>query len=136
MSYDITIASDERFSSHYSVAELRAFLDSLPKVSPNGDRSYAFGDGKRQWMEIDPEYVSEDGDWLEEFENSDTVNCVRLHVPYQFLGNQPERDYFPTAIQIANHIGWVAIDDQTDSPLDPSTDIGDNHNSSPWWRFW
>ena len=136
MSYDITIASDERFSSHYSVAQLRDFLEALPRVSPNGDRCYSFGDSKRQWMEIDLEYVSEDGDWLEEFANSDTINCVRVHIPYQFLGSQPDRDYFPTVLQIADHIGWNAIDDQTGSPLEASNDVDDNVSRKPWWRFW
>ena len=40
------------------------------------------------------------------------VNCVRFHIPYDQLGDEPERDYFPTAWAIARFLGWRLFDQQ------------------------
>jgi hypothetical protein len=87
-------------------------------------------------MEIDLESVTEEGDTADDCDKSPTVNCVRLHIPYQFLGDQPELDYFPTALEIAGHLGWPALDDQTGEPLKGVTATSRQLEPKPWWRFW
>lgn len=69
-------------------------------------------------MEIDLEVVSDEGDNIEEDGGEyPEINCVRLHVPYSMLGNQPGRDYFPLALKIAERLGWTAYDDQSGEPI-------------------
>src|SRR5262245_52382968 len=133
MSYDITIAADDKFSEHVSRAELRNFLSTLPGVQPNGEQCFVLSRGDELWMEIDPELVTEEGDTRDDDLGSSTVNCIRLHIPYAELGKQPESDYYPTARAIAEHLGWVAMDEQTGAPLAPATSQA---SSKPWWRFW
>lgn len=111
MSYDLTIAADERFSRSVPLEPLRAFIGQLPGVQPNGERDFALSEGSRLWMEIDLESVTEDGDARDG--GTATFNCVRLHIPYGLLGENPARDYFPTVVAIARHLGWRAVDDQT-----------------------
>lgn len=117
MSYDMTIAADERFSQAVPLGPLRDFVGRLPGVQPNGERDFALSVEDRLWMEIDLESVTEEGDSRNDGEDAATVNCVRLHIPYAMLGESPRRDYFPTAEAIARYLGWSAIDDQTGEPL-------------------
>jgi hypothetical protein len=35
----------------------------------------------------------------------ETTNHIDLHIPYQFLGETPESDYFPTALAITEFVG-------------------------------
>ena len=126
MSYDITIAADESFSRSVPFEPLRDFISRLANVHPNGDRGLVLREGNRLWMEIDLEAVSEDGDTLDDGLTSPTVNCIRLHVPYAYLGDPPRDEYFTTAVAIAQHAGWRAIDEQT----------GELLRKKPWWKFW
>jgi len=83
-------------------------------------------------MEIHLEVASEEGDSVtESWRTYDTINCIRLHIPYQFLGKAVERDYLPTALAIADFVGWPLCDDQTDKFLSQEATA-----SMPWWRFW
>ena len=87
-------------------------------------------------MEIDLEHVTEEGDFIEDSETSPTVNCIRFHIPYRMLGSQPDRVYLPTVHTIAAHLGWTAIDDQTDEPLADAPGRSDESPAKPWWKFW
>jgi hypothetical protein len=107
---------------------LRSFIAGLPNVQPNG-KGFVLAAADRLWMEIDLEHVSEEGDTLDTGEALDSVNCVNLHIPYPFLGRSPERDYFPTAISIAEHLDWTAMDRQTDQPNSAAP-------ARSWWKFW
>lgn len=40
------------------------------------------------------------------------VSCVWFHIPYDQLGDEPERDYYPTAWAIARFLGWRLYDEQ------------------------
>ena len=117
MSYDITIAADDKFSRSIPVKSLQKFISSLADIQPNGDRGFVLSKGKSLWMEIDLESVSEEGDILDDCETCPTVNCVRLHIPYSFLGDPPNKNYFAIARAIAKHSGWPAIDEQTGESL-------------------
>jgi hypothetical protein len=137
MSYDITIAADDTFSQSVPFAELRQFILSSPGTEANGERHCRFGDGNRLWMEIDLELVTEEGDMHDDCDISPTVNCVRLHIPYQYLGEHPELDYFPVAMRIAEHLGWRAIDDQTGESLQQTKAVARPRMfQKPWWKFW
>lgn len=137
MSYDVTICADETFSRSVQFAPLADFIATLRRVQPNGERGFVLSEGKRIWMEIDLEEVNDEGDILDDYESSTIVNCVRLHIPYPMLGDHPDRDYFPIAIEIARHLGWQAIDDQTGEPLRTSSAVaGSKADQKPWWKFW
>jgi len=132
MSYDLTIRADEKHSRSTPFRELAAIIEGLPNIRPNGEMRFALDDLPRRWMEIDLEVVSEEGDSVaESWRSYDTINCIRLHIPYQFLGKAMERDYLPTAFAIADFVGWPLYDDQTDRFL-----LKEATASKSWWRFW
>jgi hypothetical protein len=132
MSYDLTIRGDETYSRTTPRAALGAFLLQLPCVKPNGEHGFVLDDPPSRWMEIDLEVVSEEGDSiLESWRTYDTTNCINLHIPYQFLGDAPESDYFPTALAIADFVGWPLYDPQTDEIV-----TREKLRRRPWWRFW
>src|SRR5512135_437347 len=106
MSFDLTIKADETYSRRTPKAALDSFIAQMPGIKPNGSRGFVLDEPPKRWMEIDLEVVSEEGDNIEEDGKSyNDINCVRLHVPYAFLGDAIERDYLPTAFAIAEHIG-------------------------------
>jgi hypothetical protein len=132
MSYDLTIRSDETYSQATAREALNQFLLQLPCVQPNGKFGFLLDDPPERWMEIDLEVVSEDGDCLlEDWKTYDTTNCIRLHIPYQFLGSALESGYLPTALAIAEFVGWPLYDEQTDRIVTRET-VG----RKAWWRFW
>jgi hypothetical protein len=132
MSYELTIRGDEKYSRSTPIRELGAFIAGLPDIKPNGKMGFALDDLPRRWMEIDLEVVSEEGDRIaESWRTYDTINWIRLHIPYQFLGKEMERDYLPTALAIADFVGWPLYDEQTDKFLSQ-----DAPAAKPWWRFW
>ncbi len=114
MSYDLTIRSDENFSGSYLFTNLAAFISTLPHTESNGDKGFALNDPPDRWMEINAEFRIF-GDDERDFDgdpNRTDFNCVSVCIPYGSLGRQPERDYFPTAFAIAEHIGWPVYDEQ------------------------
>ena len=132
MSYDLTIKGDDSYSRSTVKATTDSFIAQLPNIKPNGDHGFALDGLPDRWMEIDLEIVSEEGDSIREnWRDGDEINCISLHIPYQFLGDAPERDYFPIAIAIADHLGWELYDEQTGElvPRGPAP-------RKPWWRFW
>jgi hypothetical protein len=118
MSYDLTIKSAENYSLFTSKAKLDLFLTQLPGVKRNGDRGFVLDDPPERRMEIDLEVVNEEGDNIEEDGKAyGDINCVRLHIPYAFLGDAIDRDYLPTAFAIADYTGWALYDDQSDEAV-------------------
>ena len=132
MSYDLTIRADETFSEFRPIEPVLTFLATQPHLRPNGTRGFVLDDGRR-WMEIDIETVSEEGDNIED-ESTDplTFNCIRAHIPYGHLGDQPELDYIPLLRNLAHRIGWKLYDGQKD---DEDGD-GCGEPQRPWWKFW
>jgi hypothetical protein len=114
MSYDIRIAADRMRSKTLPLRQTLSSLAELPGVRANGSRCLVFEDGERLRMEIDLEFLDDEGTALED---SDSINSIALHIPYAHLGDAPERDYFPLARSIAQEVGWVATDAQTDKAL-------------------
>ncbi len=136
MSYDLSIHADDTFSQFTSASDLRSFIGRLENVQPNGDWGFAFGDSKSAWMEIDLEVVSEEGDFLEDALREDTgINCIRLHIPYGFLGDDWQQTYLPAALAIANHLGWPVWDEQTGERITEIRPQGETVKK-PWWKFW
>jgi hypothetical protein len=132
MSYDLTIKGDDSYARSVPKEPTASFIAQLPDIKPNGDYGFALDRPPNRWMEIDLEVVSEEGDSIREaWREYDEFNCISLHIPYQFLGKAPERDYFPTAFAIADHVGWELYDEQTGEavPREPTA-------RKPWWWFW
>jgi hypothetical protein len=120
MSYDLTISAgfrgiesvveeSEKLSKARSkgagFAQLAKFIGSLPKVRPNGPTGFVLDDPPRRWMEIDLEGITGKG-------KKARVRWIVLHIPYAFLGEAAERDYFPVALTIARFLGWKVFDEQ------------------------
>jgi hypothetical protein len=121
MSYDLTIRPDEKFSRSVPREPLSAFISQLPSITRAARPQFVLEEKPKRWMEISLETVDADGNIIEEEGGTyDTANCIRLHIPYAFLGTRPERDYFPTAFSIADHLGWSLYDEQSgeDIPRD------------------
>ena len=132
MSYDLTIRSDETYSRSTSRAPLESFIKQQPGIKPNGKHGFVLDARPRRWMEIDLEVVNEEGDNIESGkEISADINCIRLHIPYKFLGDDVEHDYFPTAFAIAEHIGWTLYDDQDDEPVSKASNEETASNAPP-----
>jgi len=118
MSCDLTIRSDETYSRSTPRATLESFIKQLPGIKQNGKHGFALDARPKRWMEIDLEVVNEEGDNVESDKQvSADINCIRLHIPHKFLGDDIERDYLPTAFAIAEHTGWTLYDDQDDEPV-------------------
>lgn len=114
MSFDLTIKPDDDFSRSAKVSRVRGFVARLPHLRPNGRRGFVLDDPPARWMEIDLEFIGPDGEFDEaRSESGPDTNCVRLHIPYAYLGDTPERDYFPTALAIARFLGWRLHDEQS-----------------------
>jgi hypothetical protein len=124
MSYDLTIRADRDYSQFVAFKPLAEFISKLPHVRANGSSGFILDDSRR-WMNIDLEVANEEGDSVEaEEEELWRVNCIRLHIPYDYLGDAPEQDYFPVAQEIAGLLGWRLYDAQTgeDVPRSPRPD--------------
>jgi hypothetical protein len=114
MSYDLTISADETYSESTPLGPLADFIAELPQVESNGDAGFVLDDRPKRWMAIDLEVVDEEGDNVQEADQTvDSINCIHLHIPYPFLGDAIERDYLPTAVAIAEFVGWPLVDEQT-----------------------
>src|SRR5436190_13989574 len=121
MSYDITIRSDEKFSRSVPREPLAAFIAQLPSISRTDRSQFVLDEKPKRWMVISLETADQDGNCVEDDGKVyGTTNCLRLHISYAFLGQRPERDYFPTCFAIADHLGWSVYDEQSgeDIPRD------------------
>jgi hypothetical protein len=125
MSYDLTIRADRAYSQFVPLEPLREFIGRLPHVRPNGTTGFILDDPPRRWMNISLEVAGEDVDSIAVDEDGRLrVNCIRLHIPYEYLGDAAERDYFPVAAEIAGLLHWRLYDCQTgkDVPASPRPD--------------
>lgn len=138
MSYDLTLRPDEKFSRSVPRQPLAAFLAQLPSVRRADRPQFILDEKPKRWMEISLETVDEDGNWIEEDGKVyDSTNCIRLHIPYAFLGKRPEQDYFPTAFAIADHLGWSLYDEQSGEDIPRDADAStEAQTQKPWWKFW
>src|SRR5262249_22899441 len=124
MSYDLTIRADRDYSQLVAFKPLAMFIRKLPHVKANGASGFILDDSRR-WMNISLEVANEEGDSVSaEGDGLSRVNCIRLHIPYDYLGDAPEQDYFPVAHEIAGLLGWRLYDAQTgeDVPRSPRPD--------------
>jgi hypothetical protein len=113
MSFDLTAQADDarsRFAPHRPLA---AFVAGLPHVRRLGPDLFALDDPPARWMNVSLEVSAASGDSVSASDAGlAEVNCVRFHIPYEQLGDEPERDYFPTAWAIAQFLGWRLYDQQ------------------------
>ncbi len=130
MSYDLTARSDECFSEFLPLSEVANAVAKFENVEPNGPMGFVFQLEHDVWMELDIEWVDEEGDMVDETEDSlpEKVNCINFHVPYAFADNLSL--HMALALKVANSLGWQLYDPQTDElvPSQPSP--------RPWWKFW
>ncbi len=140
MSYDLTIRADEGYSRSVPVQSVSDFIRRLSSIRPNGDRSFVLDDRTKRWMEIDLEMVSPDGDNMdEEGEEYSEFNCIRLQIPHQGVGGAPAREYFPTALAIAGHLGWRLYDEQSGDEIPQgvaTAPAAPKIERRGWWKFW
>lgn len=114
MSFDLTIKSDDAFSRSAEVARVMAFIAQLPNMRSNGSRGFVLDDPPARWMEIDLEFKGADREYDPVLsESGPDTNCIRLHIPYAYLGDLPHWEYFPTALAIARFLGWRLYDEQS-----------------------
>jgi hypothetical protein len=132
MSYDLTIKPDETYSRFTPRGPLEDFITKLPGVKRNGETGFVLDDRPRRWMEIDLEVVSVEGDLLEaDGRGGADINCIRLHIPYKYLGDSMDRDYLTTASALSNHLGWMLYDEQTGQPVEGHAAPSGDFNKPP-----
>lgn len=88
---------------------------SLPSIVENGDVDFALDEPPRRRMEIYIAVVNSEGD-AEEMAPGEpiAINSIHLCIKYGAGSNDPEKDYLPTAVAIARHLGWQIYDPQGD----------------------
>ncbi len=128
MSYDLTIRSDEKYSSYLPYDQVCSAIAGQPNISGSGP-GFTFSRSRSYHMEIDCENVSVEGDIGQSPKYSGKVNCISLHIPYSFFGKRPET-YLAFALTIANALQWQVYDNQI-GKLVTAIKI-----YRPWWRFW
>lgn len=137
MSYDLTIKADKTYSRMTPRAELASFISQLPGIKPNGN-GFVLEEEDRLWMEIDLEVADEEGNNIEEEGKTyNEINCIRLHIPYAFMNDTYERDYLPTVLAIAEHLGWMLCDEQSGKEMTREGLLPKGKKvQRPWWKFW
>ena len=116
MSYDLTVQYDEDFSESARLGEVMDWLLAQPGVSFYGTDYFVLDlPEKTLWMGMD--VAVSDGEGREaEFD------CIEAHIPYGFLGEQPERDYFPLLFGLAERLGWQVFDAQEGAAILPQSE--------------
>jgi hypothetical protein len=121
MSYDLMIRADREYSKFVPFEPVARFVGQLSHVRPNGTSRFILDDPPQRWMNID---LAVAGEYDDSTAASDTgatqINCIQLCIPYAFLGDAPERDYFPIALEIAGLLGWKLYDNQTGKNMSAS----------------
>lgn len=138
--FEMTIRSDEEFSRSVKRELVEAFLEQLPGVRRNGDRTFALNSPLDRWMDIVVESRRWDGKIGERMEAEELVNCIFLRIPASVRGPEKERDYFVLAFDIADHFGWLLFDD-TDSGCCRGREwleraFPTKQARRPWWKVW
>lgn len=115
MSYDITIQGNERYALHTDLESLKSFIAEIPNITANGYRGFVYAETDQYRMEIDLDFVNEDGDSIlsREDRDYDKVNCIRSHIPYTFMSEEKAERYFAVCSSIAECLQWNAYDEQT-----------------------
>jgi hypothetical protein len=132
MSYDLTIRADRNYSQFVALGPLAEFIGNLPDVQANGPSGFLLK-GSHRWMNISLETANEEGDSVAAHEDGRSqVNCIRLSIPYEYLGDAPEQDYFPVGKEIADLLGWQLYDAQTGEDLAASTPV--NRDRGAFYR--
>ena len=116
MSFDMTIRSNRACSKSVALKPLSTFLGSLPNVKTVRPALLVFEIRPDRHMEISLETASPEGGSEAPSEASAwRVNCIRLHIPYSFLGkpgSRAENDYYNLAYKITTLLRWKLYDEQ------------------------
>jgi hypothetical protein len=135
MSYDLEARGNGSFSVMAARADIHNIIAQIEDVNPNGRAGFVLERGEDTYMEIDVEYVSEEGDNIEEADNlSQQVNCISFHIPYGLADNLAS--CIETAIEVSQKIGWQLYDCQYDKIITDLTDVPELQPKKPWWKFW
>ncbi len=116
MSYDITIQGNEKRSLHTDLELLKSFITGIPNMVTNGRRNFVYAESDQYWMEIDLDFVNEEGDSMlcEEGREQNKVNCIHSHIPYAFMSEYRADRYFAVCSYIAGYLRWYVYDEQTE----------------------
>ena len=119
MSYDLTIKPDESFSRSISLRSLDEFLNRIEGVVKSGCRcSYNYGDPAGPvFIEIDADMANLDGDSILD---NNSCNRVLLHISAAFFESS-QLKALELARSIAQELGWIIYDEQTDRQIDDDT---------------
>ncbi|OWK45478.1 hypothetical protein [Fimbriiglobus ruber] len=113
MSFDLTVQVDDAHSQFTPHGSLAAFIESLPHIRRLNPDLFALDDPPARRMNMSLEVSDAGGDSTSATDAGRAeVNCVRFHIPYDQLGDEPEQDYFPTAWAVAQFLGWRLYDQQ------------------------
>ena len=121
MSYDIRIQSDEAHSTHTDLQSLKAFIRRLPGMTEEYETGFTYGDGEQYYMEVDLEFADqEDNSNRHIVLEQGIVNRVYAHIPAAHLDQDTiaGTPYADVLVQIAQHLGWKALDLQTGAYLE------------------
>ncbi|QTA85432.1 hypothetical protein [Desulfonema magnum] len=120
MSYDITIQGNEKHSLHTDLELLKAFIAEMPNMIINGYRGFVYAESDQYWMEIDLDFVNEEGDSILCGEGSEQnkVNCIHSHIPYAFMSEEKAHKYFAVCSYIARYLQWYVYDEQSGQIID------------------
>jgi hypothetical protein len=132
MSYDLETRSDAKYQQLIPREKAHAVVARIAGVQPNGDASFTIEREKEFYLEVDVEYVNEEGDNLEEQEISEKINCIRFHIPAAF--QEVLNEEIKVAQEIADGVGWPLIDLQTGEPAAPVPELPAPKKSR--WQFW
>jgi hypothetical protein len=114
MTFDLTIRSSRAYSRSVPLEPLSRFIASLPHVKTVRPELLVFEVPPDRHMEISLETATRDGDSDAPSEAGGwRVNCIRLHIPYAFMGDPAERDYYRLAEMLTTLLGWMLYDQQT-----------------------
>jgi hypothetical protein len=132
MSYDLEARSNDKYGQMISREQAHSVVAQIPGARLNGPAGFTVERGNDFYLEVDLEYVNEEGDNLEEEIVSDQVNCIRFHIPAAF--HELLNDEIKVAEEIADGVGWPLIDLQSGEIASAPTDAPKSRK--PWWMFW
>src|SRR4051794_31928889 len=105
MSFDMTIRFDKAYSRSVPFAPLSKFLGALRPLRAVRPSLLVFDVPPDRHLEVSLEVAAASGDSEAASEaDGGRVNCVRLHVPYAYLGRPgggPDNDYYNLAYKLA-----------------------------------
>ena len=123
MSYDLMIQSDEACSKQTELQALKAFIRRLPGMREEGKAGFTYGDGERYYMEVDLDFADADQEGNSNRQvllQHGIVNRINAHIPAAHLDQESVEGtpYAAVLVQIAQHLGWHALDLQTGAYLE------------------